>query len=484
MTAALAAGDPPPRLNTSATLSSIPEDDEVSVFPADRAPNIAFKTKNNRGTQTHVAHHVTKTPSQRHTAARQHDDPNRSTRPPTAIRSPSSADDEDEGFRAISTHPIHSHLERRSNHCSAATPATTSSFTRQPPTTHHHVLPVQTPSALPTETQPTSTSTSTCDDVLPDLLIAMETFQQRILEEFCSLLKLPMPPTMTPTPSLPPHQADSSPTPPPQIPTLATAPRREPVDLNRQTHRNKNNPDRLTSTPMPQMPTTQLPTPQLQTLQLPTLPTLPPTSLVTNQPVIPPQPPTPFTILPTAEPLRERTNFDGQKGHLRTTQEVDPDLPFAQPASEQYTQPPAQTDSTKTTTHSHTLSNDHTESSSEPTTIDAHSTQPYLSATARLTLNHIRANTTIWIPAVLQRRIPPQPTKHCPHYPDPMNSPFLTTAPTGANNLPNQNDTHIHIPTKPTQFAGQLTCQRLYQHPSHTPVATNVKAFAHNLRPP
>jgi len=76
MTAALAAGDPPPRLNTSATLSSIPEDDEVSVFPSDRAPNIAFKTKNNRGTQTHVAHHVTKTPSERHTAARQHDDPN------------------------------------------------------------------------------------------------------------------------------------------------------------------------------------------------------------------------------------------------------------------------------------------------------------------------------------------------------------------------------------------------------------------------
>jgi len=175
------------------------------------------------------------------------------------------------------------------------------------------------------------------------------------------------------------------------------------------------------------MPTMQLPMPQLQTLQLPMLQTSPPTSLVTNQPVTPPQPPTPFTILPTTMPLQEYTNFDGQKYHLCTMKEVDPDFPFAQPESEQYSQPPAQTDSTNATTHSHTLSNDHTKSSSKPTTIDTHPTC--------LTLNNIQANTTIWIPAVLQHHIPPQPTQHCPHHPDPMNSPFLTTAPTSASNL-------------------------------------------------
>jgi len=248
--AALAAGNPPPCLNTLATPLSIPKDNEVLVFPANCAPNIAIKTKNNCGTQMHVAHHVTKTPSQHHTTACQHDNLNQSTWLPMVLCSPASADDEEDGFHAISTHPFHSHSERCSNCCTAVMPATTSSFTCQPLTMHHHALPAQTLSALRTNTQPKSISTSTCNDVPPDLLIAMETFQQWLLKGFCLLLKLPMP-------SLPPNQADFfSPLPPPHIPTLATVPSQELVDLNRQTHRNKNNPTPLTLMPMPQLPMT------------------------------------------------------------------------------------------------------------------------------------------------------------------------------------------------------------------------------------
>jgi len=165
-------------------------------------------------------------------------------------------------------------------------------------------------------------------------------------------------------------------------------------------------------------------------------------------------------------------------------QEADPDLLFAQPTPAQCFQPLTQTDNTSATTHSNTLSHNHMESPSESTTIDAHLTQPYLSAMAHITLNNTQINATIWIPDVLQCHIQPQPTKHCPHHPNPMNSPFLTTAPNDANNLPKQNDAHIHTSTKPTHFAWQVTCQCLYQYSSRTPVATNVKAFAHNMWPP
>jgi len=114
-------------------------------------------------------------------------------------------------------------------------------------------------------------------------------------------------------------------------------------------------------------------------------------------------------------------------------QEEDPDLPFAQLASEQYSQLPAQKDSKNAATHSNTLPNNHMES----TSIDAHLTQPYLSVMECIALNNIRANATIWIPAILQPCILPQPTKPCPHHPDPTNSPFLTTVLTSANNLLN-----------------------------------------------
>jgi len=247
MMAALAPGKPPPCLNTLATLSLIPEDDEVLAFLAECAPNIAFKTKNNCGTQMHIAHHITKTPSQCHTTAHQHDNLSRLTWPPTARCSPSSADDEDEGFHALLPHPPHYHLEQHNNHYAAVMPATTYSFPHQPPTMHQHASPVKTTSALPTDTKPTSTSTSTLNDVSSDLSIAVEAFQQWILKEFCSLLKLPMPKTMMPKPYLPLHQNDLSPMPPPQIPTLATVPRWEPDDLNQQTHHNNNHPAQHTA---------------------------------------------------------------------------------------------------------------------------------------------------------------------------------------------------------------------------------------------
>jgi len=79
MMATLATGDLPPCLNTFDTLLSIHKDNEDLVFLADCAPNIAFKTKTNCGTQTHVAHHVTKIHPQCHTAASQHDNLNRLT---------------------------------------------------------------------------------------------------------------------------------------------------------------------------------------------------------------------------------------------------------------------------------------------------------------------------------------------------------------------------------------------------------------------
>ncbi len=223
-----------------------------------------------------------------------------------ALHSPSSADDADEGFQAISTYLIHSHSERHRNHCATVTPATTSFPTCQPPTTHHHALPVKTPPALPVDTYPTSSGTFTSTNILPDLTIAVDMFKQRILEEFCLLLKLLMLTMMTPKPSLPPHQADVSPTPPPQTPIPTTVHRREPVDPNRQTHRNTNKPAQLTPTPqlpMPQQPTPQMQMPQLQTLQLPMLQTSQSISLVPNQPVTLTQPPTPFTNFPTAAPL-------------------------------------------------------------------------------------------------------------------------------------------------------------------------------------
>jgi len=138
MTAAPAAGDPPPHPNTLDTLSSIPEDNEVLVFLTDRAPIIAFYTKNSRGTQTNIEHHVTKIPSQRHTATR-HDDTNRSAIQPTAPRFPSPADDEDLGFQALVTSPNNrSPPKQRGTHRAATTHAKTPPLRRLATATHNH----------------------------------------------------------------------------------------------------------------------------------------------------------------------------------------------------------------------------------------------------------------------------------------------------------------------------------------------------------
>jgi len=75
MMATLATGDLPPSLNTLDTLLSIHKDNEDLVFLADRAQTLHL-TKTNCGTQTHVAHHITKIHPQCHTAASQHDNLN------------------------------------------------------------------------------------------------------------------------------------------------------------------------------------------------------------------------------------------------------------------------------------------------------------------------------------------------------------------------------------------------------------------------
>jgi len=208
-----------------------------------------------------------------------------------ALCSSLSANDKDKGFWAILPYHSHSHLERHSNHCAAAMPATTSSSTCKQPTTHHHALPVKTPCAIPTATPSTS---FTLHDSPPDLLIAVDTFQQQILEGFCLLLQLPMPTKMTPKPSLPPHQANFSPTSPPQTPTPATAPRQEPVDPNQPTHHNTNNSAQLTL--MPPMPPMQLPMTTTMPMIMTTIPT---TLCLPSQPPLPePSPLAPTTKQP------------------------------------------------------------------------------------------------------------------------------------------------------------------------------------------
>jgi len=134
-----------------------------------------IKTKHHHDTQTHVGYHVTKTLSQYHTTASQHDDPNWLTLLPMALWLPSSANNEDEGF-PLSTHPISFHSEQCSNQCTTVMPAT-ASYTNCPlPAMHHHTLLAKTTPALTTDTHLTSPSTSTLTDVSPDVLTAVEAF--------------------------------------------------------------------------------------------------------------------------------------------------------------------------------------------------------------------------------------------------------------------------------------------------------------------
>jgi len=138
-------------------------------------PQHCIKTKHHHDTQTHVGYHVTKTLSQYHTTASQHDDPNWLTLLPMALWLPSSANNEDEGF-PLSTHPISFQSEQCSNQCTTVMPAT-ASYTNCPlPAMHHHTLLAKTTPALTTDTHLTSSSTSTITDVSPDVLTAVEAF--------------------------------------------------------------------------------------------------------------------------------------------------------------------------------------------------------------------------------------------------------------------------------------------------------------------
>jgi len=82
MTAATAVGEPPPNPNTSALPSFTNDDDEGPFSPTICDFPFAFNIKNSRGTQNHVAKHVTKPHPQRSAAANHHD-PRRSAPPPT-----------------------------------------------------------------------------------------------------------------------------------------------------------------------------------------------------------------------------------------------------------------------------------------------------------------------------------------------------------------------------------------------------------------
>jgi len=312
------------------------------------------------------------------------------------------------------TYPTHYHSERHRNHCAAATPATTSPFVHQPPAMHHHAVLVKTPPALPTDTVPTSSSTSTLNEVSLDILIAVEVCQQQMLEGFCSLPKLPMPTRTMAQPSLPPHQADFPPKPPTQTTTPVTAPRREPVDLNLQTRRNMDNAARRSpSKPTPQPPTQQIP------LFHPPDP---------HQTVSSPTHPLTSHNQQTAGPIREPIDHDATTRSSPRNIPADDRSPSVSTAIEESIQPLEPVAQNLAATHSNTPSpHTHLIPSHKTTPATAHSMQPQLSMTARMILNNTRPSTTLWTPNALQSRILIQTMEFNQFHPspDPVHSPPL-----------------------------------------------------------
>jgi len=179
MMVAPAVGDPPFRPNTSASPSLIPSEDEEPFYLINCNYPFSFCNKNSPGTQTYAANHVTKTLSQCPTAAaRQHDDPNQSAIPMTTLHSVLSANDADEGFKAILMTPHHYLWGRCSNHYAKTKKATTHSPHCHSYATHHHALLIWTPPALLPKAQPPYPSLSTLNDIQTHKLINVEAIQQ------------------------------------------------------------------------------------------------------------------------------------------------------------------------------------------------------------------------------------------------------------------------------------------------------------------
>jgi len=427
MTAAPAVGEPPPNLTTSALPSFTNDDDEGPFSPIIYDSPFAFIKHNSRGTQHHVEKHVTNFHTQRSAAAHHHD----SRRSALLLTTPHyTANAPNTGVYAPFEHSAFNRNKKQTDLNGHATPAAYPTPLVNSTTSHaiNHT----------SYTQPLPVSSP---DPWINSLLAL---QRQILQDLTDLK---------------PTSDSNANTNPLLTPPTMTTP--------------------TTTTTM----TTRLPS----MVWMPPTVNPPPPHHCTN-PKAPSQPPNthlatltdpPDGAITTLEALQHQILCDMQDLDriLRAIPLPPPPTPSPQlhPCSNPTPSPPP-----ATTAH---------DSSVPGPTPTRQLPQPHLTVTARMILNNTRQNSTPWTPNALQHGIQHPTLKPCqlPHFPEPAKGPPTLSpyVPVGAYNSPVNNYTNRnHTTALATSFPWQATCQHHYQHPPFIPWATNIKALAHNMRPP